>query len=96
MNLATLGILSFFDVFLGNLQPLSAQARFSSESESWTKRSVTIYSLDLYKLEPKRIEKFHAMFGQSGHQDTFFENSRLWRQPLGDRQLALDGLRITL
>ena len=60
----------------------------TSGPETWTKRFFIIYSLGLYKLEPKRIEKFHAMLSQSGHQGTFLEHSRFCRQPPGDRQLA--------
>ena len=60
----------------------------TSEPATWTKSFFIIYSLGLYKLEPKRIDKFCAMLSQSGHQDAFLKNLRFCRQPPGDRQLA--------
>ena len=58
------------------------------EHGTWTKRCVNICSLDQYKLGSKRMFRFCTVLSQSGQHETFFENSRFWRRPLGFRQLA--------
>ena len=67
-----------------------------AEHETWTKRFFNMYSLDVYKLELKRIVKFSVVFTQSVQHDAFFENSRFWRQVWGVGQLAQCCSRITL
>ena len=61
VNLVTLEILSFFDIF-GKIFKHRMRKRFAFfRLETCTRRRVDVYTLDVYNLEPKRIVKFLAM-----------------------------------
>ena len=78
-----------FGTFLRNTFNLGARKRKNFlEHGTWTKRFLNICSFDQYKLGLKRLVRFCAMLSQSGQHETFFENSRFWRFPLGFGRLA--------
>ena len=81
VNLVTFEILSFFNIFGRSFNNSMRKRKRILRSDAYAKRRVNIYSLDLRKLELKRIVNFHIVFYQSSQHDAFFGNSQFWRQP---------------